>query len=129
MICVVYNLSEKRYIKHNVTKEWLKSNGFRHNRIFSDEENEAFTYRFPVYKYGDFATLDCEIIILFKTGEVRINVYDYNTRDRYAPFYNCEYGNYDKVLIKINEKIDKELGRLNIREDNNNGSKGKKNKK
>lgn len=128
MICVLYNLSKKKYVKHDITKEWLKSNGFRYNRIFSDEESEAYTCRFPVYKYGDFVTLDCEFIILIKTGEVIINVYDYNTRDKYASFYNCEYGNYDKILIIINEKIEKALDRLNIIEDDKNGSKSKKNK-
>lgn len=120
------NLSEIRYIKKNVNKKWLKSNGFKHNRIFSNEESEAYTYRFPVYKYGDFVTLDCEFIILLKTGEVRINVYDYNTRSRYAPFYSCEYGNYDKVLTIINEKIERELDKFGIGRKDNNGSKESK---
>lgn len=122
----MYNQSVTEYIKHNVTQEWLKLNGFRYNKIFSDDGDEAYTYRFPVYKYGDFVTLECEIIILKQSGETKINVYDYNTRNKYAPFYNCEYGNYDNMLNKIKGRIEKELDRLNIkilRRDNGNGSK------
>jgi len=107
----------------------LHQNGFRYNRIFSDEDNEAYTYRFSVYRYGDINTLDCELILILQTGEVSINVYDKNTRDKYAPFYNVEYGNYDKILDVINGRIEKELNKLDIRKDTRNGSKNKENKR
>lgn len=125
---IIENLHKTKYTKRNVTKEWLYKNGFRYNKIFSDEENEVYTYRFSVYKYGDINVLECELVIVLQTGGVSINVYDKNTRNKYAPFYNVEYGNYDKILNVINNRIEKELERLDIRKDTNNGSKDKETK-
>ena len=48
------DLVENMYIKENVSKEWLQSNGFRRNRIFSNNEIDLYTYRFPVYRYGQY---------------------------------------------------------------------------
>ena len=112
-----------RYTKENVSKEWLKKNGFRINRMFSDEDSEAYTYRFPVYKHGDFNILECELTAILKTGEVRIDVYATNTRDKYASFYNCEYGNCDKMLAQINSKIEDVLNKLEFQKGRiNNGN-------
>lgn len=102
-----------RYIKKDVTKEWLQLHGFKYNSIFSDEESDAYTYRFPVHKYGLFTILECEILIYINTGEVKINVYDYNTRSKYAPFYYKEYGN-NTLVSSIEKKILSELKRLKI---------------
>ena len=102
------------YIKQNVTKQWLLSNNFRYNTRLSDDESEVYSYRFPVYKYEKFTTLECELSIILGENEVRINVYDYGTSDRYAPFYYCEYGNFDKMLETIWSNIHKQLKRLGI---------------
>ena len=102
------------YKKTDVTKQWLLSHGFRYNRQLSDNDSEVYTYRFPVYKYEKFTTLECELGIILGEDEVRINVYDYGTSDRYAPFYYCEYGNYDAILRVIWRNIDKQLRNLDI---------------
>lgn len=108
-------LNDKCKYTKNADKEWFKKNGFRFNRIFSDEDSEAYTYRFPVYKHGDFNILECELTVILKTGEVRVDVYAANTRDRYAAFYNCEYGNYDRMLKEINRRIERELNKFGIK--------------
>lgn len=73
-----------------------------------------YTYRFPVYKYNKFTVLECELKVALGEDIINVNVYDYNTHDKYAPFYYCEYGNYNKMLKEINEKIDIVLKRLNV---------------
>lgn len=107
----------RNYKKDYITKEWLLSNGFRFNRLFSDEESEVYTYRFPVYKYDGFSVLDCELKIMLGGNKVLIDVYDYNTINRYAPFYYQEYGSYDKILEGIWRKINKVVRKLDIMED------------
>lgn len=102
------------YKKTDVTKQWLLSQGFRFNRQLSNNDSEVYTYRFPVYKYEKFTTLECELGIILGEDEVRINVYDYGTSDRYAPFYYCEYGNYDAILGIICRNIEKQLRCLGI---------------
>lgn len=107
-------LADTTYIKLNATKQWLLSHGFRYNRQLSDDESEVYTYRFPVYKYEKFTTLEGEFCIVLGDDEVKINVYDYGTSDRYAPFYYCEYGNYDAILRIIWRNIEKQLRNLGI---------------
>ncbi len=103
------------YINKNIDKKWLLDNGFRLNRLFSDEETETYTYRFPVWKHNKFTILECELKVVLGEEEINVNVYDYNTNDRYVPFYYCEYGNYDRMLKEINGKIEAVLKRLGIK--------------
>lgn len=110
------DLLKENYIKKNITKEWLQSNHFRYNKSYSDHEENVYTYRFPVYKYGCCVTLEAEILIFVNSGEVRINVYDSHTRNKYAPFYYREYGEYSTVINTINDKILKEFKKLGIEE-------------
>ncbi len=97
-----------------MTKEWLLSNGFYYNRLFSDDETEVYTYRFPVYKYNKFTVLECELKVILGNDVINVNVYDYGTNDKYAPFYYCEYGNYDSVLKEIYKRINKKRKDLKI---------------
>lgn len=124
------SLSENEYMKENVTREWLQSSGFRRNRIFSNNEVDIYTYRFPVYKYGDAYTLECELSIILQNGKINIDVYDCNTRNKYAPFYCMAFGDYSNMINQINEKIQNELKRLKIMEVvNTYESKNKENKR
>lgn len=124
------NVLQKRLLKKNVTKEWLFNNGFRFNRLFSDENIEVYTYRFPVYKYENFTVLECELRIISGSDNVIIDVYDYGTINKYAPFYYMEYGNYDSMLKEIWLKINKVIKTLGIKEGNaSDGSKNKKDKR
>lgn len=96
--------------------------------MLSDDKTEVYTYRFPVYKYNKFTVLECEFKVVFREDIINVNVYDYNTNDKYAPFYYCEYDNYDKMLKEINGKIESILKKLKIYgEKNQNGKSNNKN--
>ena len=56
-------LSSNQYYKLNLSKEWLISNNFRYNSMLSDDEEDVYTYRFPVHKNGGFTILECEISV------------------------------------------------------------------
>lgn len=105
---------QNKYYRKNVSKEWLNANGFKYSKKLSDEETNIYTYRFSVFKYEKMTVLECEINISLEDGEVKLNVYDYGTNDKYAPFYYCEYGNYDKMLKIIWDKIDYMINKLQI---------------
>lgn len=97
-----------------MTKQWLLANGFHYNRLFSNEEDEVYTYRFPVYKYNSFTILECELRVISGEDNILVDVYDYNTINKYAPFYYQEYGNYTMMLEEIWNKIDKKTEKLKI---------------
>lgn len=107
-------LADGKYVKRNVDKNWLIKNNFKYSSILSDENEDIYTYRFPVYKNGGFTILECEIAVCLNTGDTNIDVFEYGTRDRYAPFYYVEYGNYDSMLKSINDCINPELKKLGI---------------
>lgn len=109
------NLSNKKHTKKNITKEWLLSNGFRYNRLLSGEEVDVYTYRFPVLRHDKFTVLECELRVELDKNKIKIDVYDYNSNNKYAPFYYCEYGNYDNLLKEIHKKIEIKLNDLGIR--------------
>lgn len=117
------NLSIKRYIKHNVTKEWLQKNNFHYSytevssKGISDED--VYTHRFIVYKNDFSVKLECEITLYELTGDIILNVFDYGTRDKYAPFYYYEYG-INTMLEAVNQRILAELKQLDIIEANTN---------
>lgn len=111
---------QDEYYKQSLSREWLTNNGFRYNRNLSDDEIHIYTYRFPVFKYEKMTVLECELSIALEIGEVKINVYDYGTNNKYAPFYYCEYGNYDKVLKIVWDKIKYILNKFQIERKINN---------
>ena len=120
------NINQSEYFRPNMTKDWLISNGFRYNRLFSGEDADVYTYRFSVFKYDCFTVLDFKAILGEST--ITIDVYDTNTINRYAPFYYQEYGNYDKMLKEIREKINHTITKLGIEKRINNECKGKETK-
>lgn len=109
------NIRKVTYKLSNTSKQWLLSHDFVYNRLYSDKEIEVYTYRFPVYKYDIFVVLDAEFKIILGENDIQINVYDHNTSNRYAPFYYCEYGKYNKVLEAINNNIRKQLDKLGVK--------------
>lgn len=102
-----------KYFKPKITAEWIRKSPFRHSNLFSDYEENAYSYRFPVHKSGGFITLECEIIIFEKSGNITLNVFEYGTRDKYAPFYCNDYGK-NSVLDSVHERIRAELNKLGI---------------
>ena len=102
-----------KYFKPKITMEWIRKRPFRHSNLFSDYEENAYSYRFPVHKSGGFITLECEIIVFEKTGNITLNVFEYGTTDKYASFYCNDYGK-NSVLDSVHERIQSELNKLGI---------------
>lgn len=110
--------NKRLYFKENVTKTWLASNNFRYDRSLSDEENNVYTYRFPVHQHNNIATLECELVIFMDGNSqsmVKVNVYESNTKEQYNPFYYIEFGKYDTLLKFVNKKIHEKLKELGIK--------------
>lgn len=101
-------------VERHLTKQWFLANNFRYNKSFSDKDTEVYTYRFPVFRYSIYITLECELRAIVGENKIQIDVYDCNTRDKYAPFYYCEYGDFDRILKTIEARIRKELNKLGI---------------
>lgn len=80
---------------------------------FSDYDENAYVYKFPVYRSGYFITLECELILFDKTGDIEINVYEYGTRSKYAAFYCQKYGK-NNILNVTYKNIEKEFQKLGI---------------
>ncbi len=97
--------------KPNTNK--LSELGFRYDRKLSTSEQTVYYYKFPVLKYKEYTTLECEISINTSNGCVDINVYD-EYGNMYSPFYHIECGNYEPLMKKINNKINSELKRIGI---------------
>lgn len=107
-------MNQIRYHKQGITKDWLISNGFRYSKLLSTDDTPVYTYRFPVYKYKNMIVLECEISVILGENNIKLNVYDYNTNDKYAAFYYCEYGNCNKMLKIVWNKIIDVLQKLGI---------------
>jgi len=58
-------------------------------------------------------TLEGEIILFNKSGNVALNVFKYGTREKYTSFYCYEYGS-NKVLDVLHKNIQKEFYKLGI---------------
>ena len=73
----------------------------------------TYIHRFPVWKYKQSTTLECELSIDELTGTVRFNIFDMN-RTPYAPFYYVYCGDCEPMLGKIHDIINVELKRLGL---------------
>lgn len=107
----------RKYLKRDVTKEWLLKNDFRYNRYFSNKDDIVYTNRFMVAKQiGKRSTsLECEMLVYYPEGCICINVYNAGTRDKYPPFYDRKFGsNNNKLLDIIDFKINKKIKQLGI---------------
>ena len=69
------------------------------------------------FQFINMRVLECELMAKLDEGDVLINVYEYSTTNKYAPFYYQEYGNYDKMLECIWTKINKVIKKLGIKEE------------
>ena len=105
-----------KYIKKNITKEWLFKNDFKYNRYFSNKDDAVYTNRFIVARQigRHSVSLECEVLIYYPEGHISINVYNAGTRDKYPPFYDRQYG-ISKLLDLIDDKIAKKLKHLGVK--------------
>lgn len=107
-------LTRKKYIKEDVTKEWLYQNGFRFGQMSGNIESGIYAKRFPVYRYGAYTVLECEISIHLNSGAAKIDVYSNNTHNIYPPSYYDEYGDFEPIVSVINRRIEDKLNKLGI---------------
>lgn len=112
---------ERKYYlpRKMIKKGYLERNQFKYSRIFSDNDEDVYTYRFIVWKFGSAGTLEGEIRLNTSSGDVNIGCYDYGTRNPYASWYNRKYGKNEVVNI-IDDKFEAEIKRLGIRYKNDN---------
>jgi hypothetical protein len=112
---IMDRLSDYKFVKNDLTEQWLIENNFKYFSDISDEDEIYYTYRFPVHKNGGFIVLEGEIIVNLVKKDIEVNVFDYKTRDKYAPFYYIGYGDYTPIMESINKKILDEFKRLGIK--------------
>lgn len=111
-------LIDKIFVKPNITKSWLKNNGFQYSRVYSNDDEQVYYYKFPVYQYHTYVTLECEIRITLNNGEVSIDIFDSDTKEKYAPFYFEEQEAYEYMVKIINNRVINTLNELGITEIN-----------
>ena len=103
----------KKYIKKYITRDWLYSNNFRYNRAYSTDKESVYSQRFIVSRYLGIPILECEILVYYPEGLVKVNVYKAGTREKYPAFYDRDYG-VNTLINNIDTKISKKLKNLNI---------------
>lgn len=117
-------ISDSHYRVVNLSKSYLEKNNFRWIRELSNsEDGNIYRYRFPVWRYQDFVTLEAEITLNYENNTAIVDVLDMH-RARYAPFYHIEYGVYQNVA-QIEEKILQQLNKLGIEEITNDSDSGR----
>lgn len=108
-------LVHSNYIMLNPDRGKLKEQGFRYNRVMSDAEEDFFSLRFPALQYNNSTTVEGEIIVDLKSGNVRIEAYSYGTRSNYPPFYQLVCSDvYEPIITKINQAFQRMFQKLGI---------------
>lgn len=107
-------LDKKYYLPKKPTKHWFSSNGFLYSKIFSTDDDDIYYHRFTVWRFGTAAAIECELKININTSEVTIDCYDYDTRYKYASFYDRRYGTSD-VVSHIDERILERINELGVK--------------
>ena len=104
------------YYMKKRSKKHLETLGFSRSFLFSNEDEEYYWYRFPVYRYGDYILFECEMLCCIETGEVIIDVFDYKTRNRYASWYypGLGFAESNKAVDIINAKIKSKCKQMGI---------------
>lgn len=101
------------YKMRDHSRQYLVNHGFYFKPELSNDDSTIYVHRFPVYKWGSVCTLECEFLVIIETGEVQINVFDYNTRYKYASWYIND--STSEIVPEIDKKIDEEMRRLKIK--------------
>lgn len=108
-------IAYEKYILMNLDKSKLKKNGFHYNRYISDSDCDYYSLKFPVLQYNKSTTVDGEIIADMKTGEIRVNAYNYGTKNYYPPFYRKECSEvYEPIIKKINNAFYNMFNKIGI---------------
>ena len=105
----------KRYRLLDCNKEKLNTIGYHFAKSYCDEGETLYMFKFPVYKYSDYCTLEARLLTILETGETRLDVYDVSTHGVYAPWYIKDAA-HEPIIQKINETISKTFQKLHIKE-------------
>jgi len=100
----------------NRNKAWLMDNYFHYDPKRSNDGESMYVYSFPVWRSGDFITLEAKISVILETGKVQTDVYDTSFKGRYAPYY-MKPSYYEPLLDKIRVKIEDKYKTFGIREE------------
>lgn len=114
-------MSKKQWVITDYCKENVMKLGFFFNPYL-----EIWTYSFPVLTWKRVPTLICKVILSRDKDFVCVNVID-AFGDIYPPYYNQEYGQYDKYIKSVNRKILYKLKSLGIIENKIKDKEKKKN--
>ena len=101
-------MTNRQWIVTDYCKENIKQLGF----LF-DPYLEEWTYSFPVLTWKRVPTLVCKVIVSRDKDFICINVVD-AFGHLYPPYYNREYGRYDKYIKTVDRKILYKLKSLGI---------------
>ena len=123
-------LAYEEHIHHFKDKYEVLKKDFKWNWFY-----KGYVYSFPVHKYNNKPTLECKFIIYpnenyenVLCNKVQIEVFDLNSDNFYAPFYN-----YDKCYLEfidsINKIIRNQMKKLRISNNKNKDNKLRKIKK
>lgn len=108
-------IAHEKYILMNSDRKKLKKNGFHYNKYISDSDCDFYSVKFPVLQYNNSTTVDGEIIVDMNTGEIRVNAYNYGTRNYYSPFYKKECSEvYEPIIKKINNAFYNMFNKIGI---------------
>lgn len=112
----VERIAYYQYVKTGkITDRWLSMNDFHYDKIMSDKKCEAYSHRFPVYKYEGLTVIDGVITIWPNEDNlIRVNCYEHGTRNLFARFYYWEYGTDDRYMNVINGRIAAKMRELGI---------------
>ena len=102
--------------RKNRNRAWLVENNFHFDPKRSGEGESYYYYTFPVWRSGDFITLEAKIAVILETGKVTTDVYDMSFKGKYAPYY-LEPTYYEPLLDKIRAKIEDKCKTFSIREE------------
>lgn len=100
----------KPYSLKNKSQKWLEDNEFRYAKHLS-KDGDVFIKTFPVWKDGDWVTLECQLSYIADLEKVFIDVLDCNNRCEYLPFYRDDCGP-NELIPKIEKQIIQKLTEL-----------------
>lgn len=112
------DILNKQYIMSNPTKEKLMKLNFRYSKTLSNNEESIYILRSPICKYKKYTTLECVILVDLYTGKTSLGIYDCNTNKLYPPCYNENAYAYKELLKSIEEKVQKLINSMELKETN-----------
>lgn len=103
----------KKEYKSTLTHQELKDKGFRYS-----QENQYYTYNFPVHKYNKKPVITCQVFV-YEDNTIKYDVINASNGELYSSYYNKEYGRND-LSNKINKIINSEFKKIGIKNERKN---------